>query len=480
MISFKKVLALILVLSIFPLTPLTVLASESWPSGVSISADAAILMEVETGTILYEKNAHSKYYPASITKIMTALLTLENSALDEMVTYSDSAVFSIGPGSSNIGVNPGEILSVEDSLYALLLKSANEVANGLGEHVAGSMDEFALMMTARAKEIGAVNTNFTNASGLHNDNHYTSAYDMALIASEALSHPIFRQLNATLRHSIEPTNRHSETRYLLMGNKMLNPTQPQYYEGCIGGKTGFTNEAGNTLVTYATIDGMTLVAVVLHSKQTHYTDTKSLFDFGFANFNKIDIPTDDNDFMPNSRFTGDLFNTNSNNALVTLNNGSSVVIPKDTAISELNSEIILNESSTAASFANIVYSYAEHKVGKSTLSLNTNFSQNNSDNSIFSNTSENTENTLSTNADDNITTDISDSISNNSTPSPSELDNDSSANSSGSNFLGIFIIILFIAAGAVIGAYIMINDTPKKRKERARKRNKKIRDSIKD
>jgi D-alanyl-D-alanine carboxypeptidase len=479
MISFKKMLVLILLLSIFSVTPLTVLANEDWPSGVSISADAAILMEVETGTILYEKNAHSKYYPASITKIMTALLTLENSALDEMVTYSNSAIFSIGSGSSNVGVSPDEILSVEDSLYALLLKSANEVANGLGEHVAGSMKDFAVMMTARAKEIGTINTNFTNASGLHDDNHYTSAYDMALIASEALSHPIFRQLNSTLRHSIEPTNRHAETRYLLMGNRMLNPAQPQYYAGCIGGKTGFTNEAGNTLVTYVTRDGMTLVAVILHSNQTHYADTKALFDFGFANFNKISIPTYDNDFVPNSRFTGNLFNTNSNNTLVTLNNGSSVVVPKDTAISELRSEIILNEASNAASFAHVVYSYADHTVGKSTLSLNANFSQNNSGDSILSDNSEESKNTSDTSANDDITSDISNSTPNNNTQSISNLDNDIYTNNSSSNFLSA-IIISFIVICIIIGACVLINDTPKKRKERERKRNKRFRNSIKN
>ena len=153
---------------------------------LELDADAAILIDATTGEILYEKNPYKKEYPASITKLMTMLLAFENCSLDETVTFSRNAVYSIEPGSSNIGIDQGEELTVEQCLYGIMLQSANEVSNGIAEHIDGSMEEFAKHMTQRAKELGAQNTNFVNANGLHDENHYTTAYDMALIAKELL------------------------------------------------------------------------------------------------------------------------------------------------------------------------------------------------------------------------------------------------------------------------------------------------------
>lgn len=159
---------------------------ENWPAGPAVYAESAIVMEADTGMILYAKDMEAKNYPASITKIMTALVTLENCQLDEEVTYSYKATHSIEYGSSSIARTEDEILTVEESLYALMLASANECANALAEHISGSVEDFAVLMNKKAEELGCVNTHFSNANGLHDENHYTCAYDMALITKAAI------------------------------------------------------------------------------------------------------------------------------------------------------------------------------------------------------------------------------------------------------------------------------------------------------
>ena len=173
--------------------------SESSPGlaeAPSIASEAGLLLEPQSGTILFAKNATDAHYPASTTKLMTALLTLEHCSLDEVVTFSSSAVLTLEPGSSHIGLRVGEQLTVKDSLYGLLLPSANEVANGLAEHVAGSTDAFAAMMNERAAQLGAVNTHFSNPHGLHDDTHYTCAYDLALIMKACIQIPSFVEIDS--------------------------------------------------------------------------------------------------------------------------------------------------------------------------------------------------------------------------------------------------------------------------------------------
>jgi len=262
-------------------TPKTEIAASS----LSLEAEAAILIDASTGDILYNKNSTTRYYPASITKLMTVLLVLENCEPDETVTFSHDAVFSIEPGSSHIAIVPDEVLTVEQCLYGIMLQSANEVSNAVGEHIAGSMEAFSQMMTARAAELGCKNTNFVNANGLHDDNHYTTAYDMALIAKEVLKYPCFREIMSSVYYEVQPTNMQSEIRYLHGQNQLLKPASIFYYEYCIGGKTGFTDQARNTLVAFAEKDGTTLISVVLKSTgYGEYYDTIALFDYGFENF----------------------------------------------------------------------------------------------------------------------------------------------------------------------------------------------------
>lgn len=252
---------------------------------LTLSCESAILMDATTGAILYEKDASTKQFPASITKLMTLLLAYENGSLDDTITFSHDAIFSIEFGSSHIAIQEGETLTLEQVLYGIMLQSANECSNGVAEYVDGDIETFAKHMTERAKELGCKNTNFVNANGLHDENHYTTAYDMALIAQALLQIDAYREMMGNTYYEIPPTNKQTETRYLHGQHQMLNPNSLYYYETAEGGKTGYTSEALNTLVTYAKQGDTELIAVVLRCNGAqHYVDTKTLFDYGFSHY----------------------------------------------------------------------------------------------------------------------------------------------------------------------------------------------------
>ena len=254
-------------------------------SAPAVIAETAILMDAASGEILYNKNAEQKMFPASITKLMTILLALEKGELTDKITFSHNAIYAIEPGSAHIAIQEGETLTLEQVLRAIILRSANEASNGVAEYVDGSIEEFTKHMTERAKELGCKTTNFLTANGLHDENHYTTAYDMALIAKELLTHEEYRSMMSDTYYEITPTEKQPETRYLHGQHQMLNENSLYYYEYATGGKTGFTTEALNTLVTYAEKDGMELIAVVMKCNGAdHYTDTAALFDYGFDNF----------------------------------------------------------------------------------------------------------------------------------------------------------------------------------------------------
>ena len=246
----------------------------------TVAAQGAVLYDATHNQFLFSKNADTQYYPASITKLMTALLVAEKCSLDDTVTFSKTAVTNLESGAVTLGLVEGDKLTVRQSLYGLLLKSANEVANGLAEHTAGSISKFADMMNARAKELGCTNTNFVNPNGLNNSNHYTTPHDMALIARAAFQNGTVSKIASTLSYQI-PATQKAAARTISLGHKMLYPNDARYYQGVIGGKTGYTSKAGNTLVTAVEKDGVRLIAVIMKSKSTHYTDTKALFDYGY-------------------------------------------------------------------------------------------------------------------------------------------------------------------------------------------------------
>ena len=265
-------------------TPAVENGSFHWPAGPQISAEGAILIEAETGTVLYEKNSTARLYPASTTKLMTALLALENAALGETVTVSHDAVFDIETDSSRIWVDVGEELSMEASLYALMLPSANDMAYAIAEHVAGSKDAFADMMNARAKELGCVNTHFMNPHGLDEEEHYTCAADLAKITRPLVKNSTFLKISCSKNYEIKPTNLCEESRWVLKTHLMIRKSYP--FEGVIAGKTGHTDLAGANLVTVAKRGNMTLISVIMKAPDDTalYDETAALLDFGFDNF----------------------------------------------------------------------------------------------------------------------------------------------------------------------------------------------------
>ena len=288
----RKLIFLMLLIFLFSTYTFTY-ASED----LNLSGQAAILIDYESGAILYEKNMDERLYPASTTKILTAILAIEYGKMDEMVTV-DPEVISLTKG-SHIALDYYEEVSFEDLLNALLIQSANDASLALAKHIAGSIEGFVEMMNEKAKELGAKNTNFVNPNGLHNENHYTTAYDMALIAKYAMANETLREIASKSSYTIGPTNKKDESRYLystnsfFYGNDKINLNGqliPVKYDGVICGKTGYTPEAKNCLVTLAERNGQSLIAVVLKSNGKEvYADTHKLLNYGFENFDNITL-----------------------------------------------------------------------------------------------------------------------------------------------------------------------------------------------
>lgn len=251
------------------------------PDKPEIQAEGAVVIDAATGKVLYGKHETSRFYPASITKLMTAMLVLERTNLNDVVTFSGAATTNLESGATTLNLTEGDQLTVEQCLYGLLLKSANEIGNALAEHVSGSVDGFVQLMNQRAAQLGCTGTHFANPHGLNDSNHYTTPYDMALIARAAFQNETLRRIDTTRSYQFPATIKEA-ARTITMGHKMMFPDDSRYYEGIIGGKTGYTSLAGNTLVTGAQRGGVRLVAVVMKSKSTHYADTKKLLDYGFA------------------------------------------------------------------------------------------------------------------------------------------------------------------------------------------------------
>lgn len=246
-------------------------------------------MDAKTGQVLYEKSMHMQLYPASITKILTVLLALENGHLNDYITMSSEAANNIKNGSSNIALEEGEQITLEQAVMASMLPSANEACNGIAEHIGGSLAGFTRLMNQRARQAGALNSNFINPNGLPDPNHLSTAFDMAMITRDALKYDKFREIIGTVRYTIPPTNKKTEARDLWSMHRMLT-TNRFYYDGVEGGKTGYTQESKNTLVTVARRGDRELIVVVMKSDNyADYKDTIALFDYGFNEFAETSI-----------------------------------------------------------------------------------------------------------------------------------------------------------------------------------------------
>lgn len=284
-LTFQKQLIILLTMIFILLNSSFVFATSEPPNLIS---QAAILMDNKTEKILYEKNANEKMYPASTTKILTAILTLENCSLDEMITVSYDAVMSIPEGYSSAALQIGEQLTVEQLLQLLLVHSANDAANVLAEHVGGSVESFVSMMNTKVHELGLSHTHFTNAYGLHDDNHYTTAQDLAIIMKYCIKNEDFRKIAGSASCTLPATNKYGTRKYTST-NELIIPNNSNYYPYLTAGKTGYTSQAGDCLVSCSYKDDLELICVVLGGKtingvSTRFSETKTLYQYGYHNY----------------------------------------------------------------------------------------------------------------------------------------------------------------------------------------------------
>lgn len=251
----------------------------------TIESDGAVLIDSNTGTVLYGKNENGKLYPASTTKILTAILAIENCKLTDKITASYDAVMSIPSGYSNAAIQPGETLTMQEFLDMFLIHSANEVGNIFAEHISGSIENFAKLMNKKVIELGCKNTHFTNPSGIHDSEHYSTAYDMALITKYCMKNEIFRETVAKTSCKIEATDKYEE-RYFKNTNDLLNSSTKYYYEYAIGVKTGYTSQAKRCLISASLKDNLELITVILGAQtaDARYHDTINLFEYGYSNY----------------------------------------------------------------------------------------------------------------------------------------------------------------------------------------------------
>ncbi len=358
----------------------TALASEltdlpDWPVAPGVQAECAILIDANSGNILYGKNIHTAQPPASITKILTALVACEESSMADTITFSHNAVYDLPWDSSIVGFSEDERVNMKDALYGLMLKSGNEAAQGIAEHVAGSIENFAVMMNERAAEAGAIGSHFVNPHGLHHEDHYTTAHDMAMILRAAIQNDTFLEIASTTYYEIGPTNINADGYKFSAGHKMLRKNQKEYYEYAVAGKTGYTSKAGNTLVTYARKGDMELICVILQSHQTQYSDTKTLLDYGFGNFTCYNAAKEDTSYSGGDfSFFSFLDSAFENTPMSVELDDCHIILPSTIPFSSLTSRLDENLASTETSSSDsilgyVVYEYQDVEVGRAALRL---------------------------------------------------------------------------------------------------------------
>lgn len=353
--NFKKLKRVIL--STFLIFILTTFSITSYAAEkITISSGAGLLIERSSDRILFEKNAYEIMYPASTTKILTAIVVLENAELDELATVSKNALETIPNGYVTCNLQIGEELSVKDLMYALMVKSANDAAVVLAEHVGGSVEGFADMMNQKAKEIGCKNTHFVNPNGIHDENHYTTAYDLYLMADYALSFEHtneFRDFVSRTSYTLPATNLYpADDRIFSTTNELIKINNNDridnyYYKNALGIKTGHTSQAGYCLVSSSSRDDLEFISVILdggfdsRGLSERYTETIKLFNFGYDNFTLTKIKKANNiiDTIIVEKATKE---TESLNLLI--KDSITVINDKSTDVDKINPDIKLNEN----------------------------------------------------------------------------------------------------------------------------------------
>lgn len=344
----------------------------NWPVGPVVSADAAILIEADTGTILYAKNIHKKEYPASTTKILTTLIASERCSLDETVTFSHDAVFDNPPGSSGIAMDVGQTLTMEQCLNAILIRSANEVSFAVAEHITGTTDwsVFSELMNERAAELGCLNSHFSNPNGLPDDNHYTTAYDLAMIGRAFFANEMLCRISLTRRLEIPASDTIPVAKIENNGMQII-PGGTYAYPYLIGCKSGYTNVSRSSLVSCAEKDGMKLICAVLRDENPlQYEDTISLFNYGFSNFDKVNVSQSETKYTMNDvdlAYGGtDIFG--STRPLLALNRDDNIILPRTASLDDVDSTVSY-DTGTDDWVALIRYTYHGADIGSVRVSI---------------------------------------------------------------------------------------------------------------
>lgn len=328
-------------------------------------------MEATTGKIIYEKDAFSPTFPASTTKIMTAILTLENCKLTDTATVSHDAIFTVPVGYTHANLVEGEVLTIDQLLHVLLIPSANDAANVLAEHIAGSISSFTTMMNTKAVEIGCQNTNFVNANGIHSENHYSTAYDLALIGRYAMQNDIFREIVSTTKYTLPATNKYPEAnRFFNTTNELLkvdnrDRVDNYYYSYCNGIKTGYTNAAKNCIVASATKDGIEYIVVILGADRTEnglsarYLDCKNLFNYAFEHYTTYTM-NEENAVLKQIKISNGTISTK--NLDVIIQDNITLLLKKDTLVSSITPIVEINSDLTAPISKNSVIGTISYSV----------------------------------------------------------------------------------------------------------------------
>ena len=310
-----------------------------WPQGPAITAESAILLDAKTGTVLYSKNIHEKMYPASTTKILTCLIAAESLNLSDTITFSESAIAAVPADGSNIGMSVGETITVEEALYGLMVGSANECANALAEKTAGSIDAFVSLMNKRASELGCTDSHFVNTNGLYDDNHYTSAHDLGMIARAFFDNKVCRQVGNCASYHFQATDTQPDDFTLTNKHELITGQVP--YSGIIGGKTGYTSQAHENLVTGCEHGEMELICVVMREDYpAQFEDTTALFDYGYENFSLQSAQQEEGP----SASDGISFLTEGQDLLgsstpaLSVSDGGYVILPSSASFSDLTSD----------------------------------------------------------------------------------------------------------------------------------------------
>lgn len=350
--------------------PMTAFAKPDWPSDTGIESEAGIVMDADSGAVLFGQNIHVQKAPASITKILTALVVIENSSLDDTVTFSHDAVYNVEDGSGNKNaIEEGDTLSVRDCLYLLLMRSSNQAANALAEHVGGSRDGFVKMMNEKTAELGCENSHFANPSGLNDDTQLTSVYDMALIASAAYKNDTLLTISKNKSYRLPATKNNPDGVTIQPEHKLLITTDtesPNYYPYAVAGKTGYTSVAGQTLVTYAIKDDRRQIAVTMKSTQaTHYQDTIALLDFGFLRFENVNISENETAYTSGDQPV-QIGDNSYQPSDLSMDTSAVITIPKDASFADAEKTVVtdLPEDAPLGAVALLSYKYNDRKIGQ--------------------------------------------------------------------------------------------------------------------